>query len=213
VARELHDVVAHQLSVTTMLVMSTSLSEDPDALAATLDKVRRSTTAARHELGSLVHAMRASGADRGQPAPLTSPLAIGRALGAQLSENGHHPIVDIDPRAEDLDVTTQRTLARIMQEATTNILRYAPERSLCRYTVAVDDDGVWLSVVSPLATGERRSDLSLGWGLRGIRERVELTGGTFAAGPSDDGRWLLAVSLPLAARPHEPARSLPAYAG
>ena len=194
VARELHDVVAHQLSVTTMLVMATSLSEDPRTLAVTLDKVRRSTSAAHQELSTLVHTMRAD-TGGGQPAPLATPSATARALGDQLSENGHHPDLEIDPRADELDVTTQRTLARIMQEATTNILRYAPAASVCRYTVAVDDD-VRLSVVSPTAAGERASDLSLGWGLRGVRERVELTRGTFTAGP-EEGRWVLSVTLPV----------------
>lgn len=125
VARELHDVVAHQLSVTTMLVMATSLSDDPATLGVTLDKVRRSTAAAHHELSTLLHAMRAD-TGGGQPAPLATPGATARALGEQLTESGHRPELEIDPLAEDLDVTTQRTLARIMQEATTNILRYAP---------------------------------------------------------------------------------------
>jgi signal transduction histidine kinase len=205
VARELHDVVAHQLSVSTLLVLATSLSDDPDTLTGTLGKVRRATTAAHHELSTLVHTMRSSEAAGAPPAPLASPSASARALVSQLAENGHHPVMDIDPEADDLDVTTQRTLTRIMQEATTNILRYAPEGSLCRYTVAVEDDGVRLSVVSPVASGERGSDLSLGWGLRGIRERVELTHGTFAAGPSHDGRWLLVVSLPVASESPRPA--------
>jgi signal transduction histidine kinase len=202
VARELHDVVAHSLSVTTMLVMATSLSEDPETLASTLAKVRRSTTAAHHELSTLLHAMRAPGVDGAQPV-LTSPRATARALGEQLTASGHHPEMEIDPRADTLDVTTQRTLARIMQEATTNILRYAPARAVCSYAVTVDGDGVRLRVTSPLATGERGSDLSLGWGLRGIRERVELTHGTFSAGP-DQGRWVLAVSLPAATESVDP---------
>ena len=203
VARELHDVVAHQLSVTTMLVMASSLSDDPGTLETTLAKVRRSTTAAHHELGTLLHAMRALGVDGAAPAPLASPLATGRALGEQLAEQGHRPVMEIDPRADELDVTTQRTLMRIMQEATTNILRYAPAGARCRCTVTIDGDGVRLCVVSPLAAGERVCDLSLGWGLRGIRERVELTGGAFTAGPDHD-QWVLAVTLPLV----EPAGSV-----
>jgi signal transduction histidine kinase len=197
VARELHDVVAHQLSVTTMLVMATSLSEDREVLAATLEKVRRSTQAARHELGALLEAMRGPGAT-GQvtSGPMVTPGAEALALASRLAEHGHRAVLDVDPAAEGLDVTTQRTLTRVMQEATTNILRYAPPGSVCHYTLAVQDGGVRLSVVSPrTAGGERRSDLSLGWGLRGIRERVELTGGTFSAGPDRD-HWVLDVSLP-----------------
>lgn len=98
-----------------------------------------------------------------------------------------------------MDPTTQRTLNRIMQEqeAATNILRYTPAGSTCHYTLATDDTGVSLGIASPLAVDELKSDLSLGWCLRGIRERVDLTHGTFTAGPNL-GRWLVAVTLPAA---------------
>lgn len=195
VARELHDVVAYQLSVTTMLVMATSMSDDPAALADTVAKVRRSTGAARQELSLLVDAMRSPGTGQQGPTPLIAPRVITQTLARRLTENGFHPVLDIDPDADDLDPTTQRTLGRIMQEATTNILRYTPAGSDCRYELLVGPEGVRLRIDSPLAGDERRSDLSLGWGLRGIRERVELTHGDFTAGP-DRGRWVLTVALP-----------------
>jgi signal transduction histidine kinase len=202
VARELHDLVAHSLSVTTMLVLASSLSDDRDTLRATLGRVRRSTEAARSELDTLLHALRGPGSGHQRLAPLVTPTASAQALGQQLSENGHHPVLDIDAAAYDLDPTTQRTLSRIMQEAATNILRYAPAGSPCHYTLVTEDAGVRLTVLSPMAD-RRSSDLSLGWGLRGIRERVELTRGTFRAGP-EGGRWRLAVTLP---HPEQPSRA------
>jgi len=197
VARELHDVVAHSLSVTTMLVMATSLSEDREELTGTLERVARSTQAARQELSTLLHAMRGPTPDTAQQDPLVRPSSTAQALGQRLLEHGHQPDLSIDPAADALDPTTQRTLSRTMQEAATNILRYAPPGSPCQYTLAIDATGVRLSIVSPLAASDGRSDLSLGWGLRGIRERVDLTGGTFTAGPSR-GSWCLTVSLPAA---------------
>ena len=195
VARELHDVVAHQLSVTTMLVMATSLSNDPVTLADTAAKVRRSTEAAHHELSTLLHAMRGPAAPQPGPASLVTPLTSAHALVRRLSENGYHPVLDVDPAADELDTTTQRTLARIIQEAATNILRYTPTGSTCHFTLTVDSQEVRLRIDSPLAAQAQTSDLSLGWGLRGIRERVELTHGTFAAGPAG-GSWRLEVTLP-----------------
>ena len=195
VARELHDVVAHQLSVTTMLVMATSLSNDPVTLADTAAKVRRSTEAAHHELSTLLHAMRGPGAPQPGPASLVTPLTSAHALVRRLSENGYHPVLDVDPAADELDTTTQRTLARIMQEAATNILRYTPTGSTCHFTLTVNPQEVRLRTDSPLAAQAQTSDLSLGWGLRGIRERVELTHGTFTAGPTG-GSWRLEVTLP-----------------
>jgi len=87
-----------------------------------------------------------------------------------------------------------QTFGRIMQEATTNIVRYAPAGSVCRFTLTVAED-VRLRVSSPLAPRERRSTLSLGWGLRGVAERVELSHGAFSAGP-ERGSWVVEVSLP-----------------
>lgn len=194
VARELHDVVAHSLSVTTMLVMATSNSVDPRRLITTLDQVRSCTETAQHELATLVGIM-CSPRDESPATPLGTPLASARALAGQLADHGHHLVLDIDPAANALDVTTQRTLSRIMQEAATNILRYAPTGLPCHCALAVGDTGVRLSVASPMASSDRTADLSLGWGLRGIRERVELTAGTFSAGPQG-GRWLVDVTLP-----------------
>lgn len=201
VARELHDMVAHSLSITTMAVMATSMTEDPHRLADTVDRVRHSICATHLELSTLLHAMRAPDPDGCVTAALVSPSAVAQGLAEQLAEHGYLPVLDIDPDASSLDQTTARTLTRIMQEATTNILRYAPTGSTCQLTLGVDDAEAQLSVVSPLGSGERRSDLSLGWGLRGIRERVELTHGTFAAGPDHD-RWRVEVTLPTAAGAH-----------
>lgn len=213
VARELHDVVAHALSVTTMQVMATSMSDDPGLLADTLTNVRRSTETAQQELSTLLHAMRGPATDQARPGPLVTPLATAAALARQLDRNGYRAVLDIDPAADALDSTTQRTVSRIMQEAATNILRYAPAGSACSFTLVIGRTesvvgpdqvgggesgsvtGVRLVIVSALAVSKVRSDLSLGWGLRGIRERVELTSGTFAAGP-DHGRWVLAITLP-----------------
>jgi signal transduction histidine kinase len=196
VARELHDVVAHQLSMTTMQVMATSLSENPQALVETLAKVRHSTEEAQHELDALLYAMRGPVAENRGPTPLISPLASAEVFARRLAENGYRPVLDLNPAAEDLDPTTQRTLNRIMQEAATNILRYAPAGTTCDYRLAVDPRQVRLSISNELPPRQVTSDLSLGWGLRGIRERVDLSGGTFAAGP-DGSRWTVSVSLPV----------------
>jgi signal transduction histidine kinase len=195
VARELHDVVAHQLSVTTMVIMATSLTDDPARLAETLDRVRHSIEAAGHELSVLLYAMRGPDSAELRSGPLITPLACADALARRLVENGYHPVLEIDPAADDVDPTTQRTLVRIMQEGATNMLRYTPAGSTCRFTLALDDDQVRLTIASPTSPRERTSDLSLGWGLRGIGERVDLSRGTFTAGPQD-GQWVLAVTLP-----------------
>lgn len=193
-ARDLHDVVAHQLSLTNLSIMSTSASTDPNRLSATLHRVGESMEAADRELFDLLHAMRGR-TDDVQTTPLVLPSAGAETFARRLTTSGFRPTIETDPSADDLDVTTMRTLGRIMQEATTNILRYAPAGSVCRYTLVVADGQVRLSVESPMPLRDRRSALSLGWGLRGIAERVALSHGTFTAGPQH-GSWVVDVTLP-----------------
>lgn len=196
VARDLHDVVAHQLSLTNLSIMSTSASTDPAKLRATLQRVAESVHAADGELFELLHEMRGQ-VGGVQTTPLVLPSAGAESFARQLAANGFEPVMEMDPEADELDVTTMRTLGRTMQEATTNIVRYAPVGSTCRYTLDVAEDRVRLTVVSSLSVRERRSTLSLGWGLRGIAERVELSHGRFTAGPHG-GSWLVEVTLPRA---------------
>jgi len=121
-------------------------------------------------------------------APLVTPLVSAAALAERLTEHGFRPVLDLDPSANAFELTTRRTLGRILTEAATNILRCAPIGSACQITLRVDDDTATLRVVSP-STGDyeagsgRRSDLSLGRGLRGIQERS-----SSPAAPSAPGR-------------------------
>lgn len=195
VARELHDIVAHQLSLSTLHVMATSLSEDAATLAATAAKVRQSTEAARSELGTLLHAMRGADSERARPGPLVTPLSCATALTDELTANGFLLVTRIDPATDGLDPAAQRTLTRIMQEGATNILRYTPAPATCDCTITIDSAQVSLTITSPLGAPAARSRLSLGWGLRGIRERVDLTHGTFSAAPIGDS-WVIHVTLP-----------------
>lgn len=195
IARELHDVVAHQLSLTTMIIMGTSASTDPQELVSTLTKVEEAVEAAGHELFALLHAMRGTQADEVESTPLVLPSSAADTFARRLTASGFRPEVVADRVADDLDATTHRTLGRIMQEATTNIVRYAPAGSTCQYALSVTDDSVQLVVASPLPVREGKSALSLGWGLRGIAERVELSHGSFTAGP-ERGMWLVDVTLP-----------------
>ncbi len=207
-ARELHDVVARQLSVTSMVIMSGTVSDRRDVLLDTVDRVGRSTDEARRELQVLVAAMRGPdvGAVTSEPqGPLVRPVACARALADQLSEAGRQVEVELDAGADELAIPTQRTLTRVLQESTTNILRYAPHRARVRIALAVGPAMTSLVMVSELGASTAPSSVSSGWGLRGIRERVELSRGTFAAGPRD-GTWVVDVALPHAI-PAEPALS------
>ncbi|MGO3471655.1 MAG: histidine kinase [Brevibacterium aurantiacum] len=190
-ARELHDVVAHQLSITTMMIMASSASDERTVLIGVLQKLRRNIDSARLELDALLHGLRSAKAT----GPFVTPSRMAQQLRAELVDAGFDVHMDVDPAADDLNQAQVRTAVRTMQEAASNILRYASTATLCDFRLRVDEIQASLEITSALSRRTRRSELSNGMGLRGIRERVDLLSGTFHAGPQQD-RWILSIQLP-----------------
>ena len=115
------------------------------------------------------------------------------ALAEHLSQQGYRSTARLDPRADTRDATSQRTQVRALQESVTNVLRYARPGSTCHLALVVRV-AADLRVSSELSAARRPGDPSSGWGLRTLRERIELSWGAFAAGPRD-GRCMVEVSL------------------
>jgi signal transduction histidine kinase len=88
---------------------------------------------------------------------------------------------------------------RIAQEALSNAVRHAAGASVT-VRVQVDDSSVGIRIRNTHVSGSVPST-GAGYGLRGMRERVELLGGVFTAGPTADGGWEVAASLPAVADP------------
>lgn len=200
-AGELHDIVAHQLSLISLQVMAQRGASDATALPTTAEQVAAITASARADLTTLVTVMRAhhegAAADRaeaGQATWLTPPHATEGAA-VTLSEAGY-PVAATAPTDLDrCDPTLARTVARILREATTNILRHAPVGSPCTIAVTDRDGAVEVIVTSTLPDAPLSSPLSTGFGLLGLQERVTLTGGTFSAGP-EGGQWVVRARVP-----------------
>lgn len=195
-ARELHDVVAHHLSVATLQCMAYGDSVDRAELRTALDRMRRSMTGAEAEMELLSRIMSGSGDETGgEEAAIVRPSTVVGVLAETLRDNGFHVSASVDPATDDLPTPTLRTLTRVMQEGVTNILRYARREGTCALSLDVIGDEAVLQISSTMPPRRRVSGLSLGYGLAGIRERVDLLGGRFAVGP-EDGDWVLRVALP-----------------
>ena len=193
-ARELHDVVAHHLSVILLQCMAYGDSESPDELRRALDRIADALEAAEAELKLLTSVM--ADTEDEAAAALVRPSTVADHLLESLTTERFRVNLRIDPRADDLPPITQRTLTRVMQEGVTNMLRYAKRGSHCWIDLSIGRSRVRLTVRNEMPERRRKSQLSLGYGLTGIRERVDLSGGTFRAGP-DDGHWVVEVELPL----------------
>jgi signal transduction histidine kinase len=201
IARELHDVVAHSMSVIAMHAGSGRLAaaRDPEAARRALEVVEESSRNALAEMRRLVTVLR----DVDEAAPDLAPtpgLADVHGLVAQVAAAGVP--VDVHTEGDLAAVPDGVSLAayRIVQEALTNVVRHVgPTR--VRLTVAVDDDRLRLEVSDE---GGRRvttaaAPAGTGHGTVGMRERASLYGGELSIGPGPDGGWRVAGWLPCTA--------------
>jgi signal transduction histidine kinase len=187
VARELHDVLAH--TVTAMVVQATAgrraLHRRPADAEAALAAIEAAGREALEEIRSVV-----SGVREGAPAPGLAALPdLVRASPVRVTVVETGTRVALPP---DLDLTAYR----IVQEALTNVRKYA--RSASSVTVALDwrEDEFGFSITDDGRGAPPVAGHGGGLGLLGMRERVDQHKGTFAAGPVKGG-WQVAVTLPV----------------
>jgi|CZKT01.1.fsa_nt_gi signal transduction histidine kinase len=192
IARELHDIVAHHLSVVVLQAAGARASGRPAAGA--LEKIEYSGRQALIEMRRLLGVLREPHEEPGlTPQPGVGELA---ALAESVRAAGLpvHVVVDGDHAA--LPAAVGVSAYRIVQEALTNVLKHAGPAHAevgigCvagAVTIEVKDDGSGLSAAGPQAGGQ---------GLAGMRERVAIFGGELLAGPQPGGGFAVRARLPI----------------
>jgi signal transduction histidine kinase len=197
IARELHDVVAHSVSV--MVVQSSGvrrlLKEDQhrerEALLSVEQIGRQALTEMRRMLGVMRTGEEAPAALAPQPG-----LQHLERLVAQVEEAGLPVTLRIEGERPQLSPGVDLSAYRIVQEGLTNALKHAPG-SHAEVVVRFDEDAVHLEITDD-GDGNSEED-GLGQGLVGMRERVALYGGRLEAGPRDGGGFVLRADLPVEA--------------
>jgi signal transduction histidine kinase len=202
-ARELHDVVAHHVTGIVVQAQAALMvaERNPDVALPALERIERSGTAALTAMRTLVGSLR-----EGTAAWVAgSADATGEAttdLVADLRgvvEDFTGPPVDVDlDLPDELPHEMGRSVLRLVQESLTNVGKHAPDASTVHLRVATNDDTLHIRVSDD---GRKRpanpAGGSGGYGLVGMRERVELLGGKFEAGPSGYVGWNVEAWLPL----------------
>ncbi len=192
IARELHDIVAHSMSVIAVKagIANHVAEQRPDEARAALRVIeatsRGSLTEMRHLLGVLRSEVD-SPALTPAPGPAGIPdlVARARSAGAEVS-------AELDD-ASGLPEGIGLSVYRIVQEALTNVVRHAGPAA-CTVTVAVSEETVRVEVTNDGGQAEQGPG---GHGLVGMRERVAVYGGTFEAGPRARGGWRVRAVLPV----------------
>lgn len=195
-ARELHDVVAHHVSGIAIQAQAgrAIAAANPERAVDALVTIERAATQALTELRAMVGVLRSGQDTAFTPQP-------GMADIEQLATTGPaQPRVEVTLTGEltDLSPSVEAAVYRLAQESVTNARRHARHVTCVTVQVAGDADHVLLTVDDDGSTGSSHRSPD-GYGLVGMRERVNLLGGTFSAGPTTDRGWRVQANLPRAA--------------
>ncbi|TDD65825.1 sensor histidine kinase [Actinomadura rubrisoli] len=197
-ARELHDVLAHNISMINVQagVALHLMDDDPEQARTALAAIKEASKEALTEMRGVIGALRAQG--ESAPRSPTAGLARLEDLLARARSAGLQVEAEITGDRRPLHAGTDLAAFRIVQESLTNVTRHAgsgPVTARVRIAygeheieVRVEDDGRGVPLLD---------DHPGGSGIRGMRERAAALGGTFAAGPRTGGGFQVRATLPL----------------
>jgi signal transduction histidine kinase len=227
IARELHDVVAHHVSVMVIQAGAAEASLPPDATAAaqSIGAIRETGREALAEMRRMLGLLRSREAaasaddavsDGGRtPQPGLADIA---ALCERMREAGVDVTTEVAGTARRLPAGVDLSIFRVVQEALTNTLRHGGPGSKARLrlsygaeslTAEVTDDGRGHPAVGTV----ERARQGVGHGLLGMRERVLLFGGRLETGPLPGGGFRVMACFPLEPRTEEPEPTMPPAPG
>lgn len=201
IAREMHDVLAHRISLVSMHAGALTYREDlpREKVTEAAQVIQQSAALALKELRELLGVLRDTQHDEPHmPQPTLAQLAVllaeSRAAGSVIDLQ----ITGIDapdeqPRTEGLDPLRSRTAYRIVQEALTNARKHAPGQPV-HLRIGRENDRLMIETRNRIPLDSQPTVLS-GMGLVGLTERVHLAGGTLTSGPAA-GEFVLTAWIP-----------------
>ena len=200
VAREMHDIVGHNLSVMITLADGGAYAAEvtPQRSAEALQLIGETGRQAMSELRRMLGALREH-----TDAPELSPqpsIADIDALSTRIRAAGPGVVYRTTGDVDGLDRGVQLAAYRIVQEALTNTLKHAGPETAAQVSLSVEDHHLHISVqdTGPPTTNGQPGPLSEdGHGLIGMKERAALYGGTVSAGPRPGGGWIVQTELDL----------------
>lgn len=196
IARELHDVVAHNISlINVQATMGVHLMDErPAEAAAALTAIKQASKQALRELRRILDVLRQ--ADEAEPTAPAPGLADLDAMIATTSRAGLPTALSVTGTPRPLPATVDVAAFRIIQESLTNALRYAgtaPTQINLRY----GESALNVEVFDAGSAGGTPAAAGSGHGIAGMQERATAVGGTLHAGPNPGGGFTVHALLPL----------------
>jgi signal transduction histidine kinase len=201
IARELHDVIAHSMSVIAVQsavgnhVIDAQPAEARQALAA----IEATSRSALTEMRRLLGVLRQEGEPRGSLTPAPGLADLG-SLVSQVRDAGLQVWINVEGQRESVPPGIDLSAYRVIQEALTNVIKHAGSAA-ATVTIRYRDDSVTVEIANqapavPVAHVPAPRTGS-GHGIIGMRERVAVFGGEFSAGPRPDGGFLVRACFPI----------------
>ncbi|MFC9872390.1 sensor histidine kinase [Nocardia salmonicida] len=200
IARELHDVVAHAVSVIIVQADGAkyALRQDPETAERALATIAGTGREALRELRRTVALLRTEHAPELLPQHGSAGIA---KLAQMMREAGLAVDLELTGELDDIAPEVSLGLHRIVQESLTNTLRHAGTEPKAVVRVHRREEDILVEVTDsggvPAQVSPGAEIPGTGMGLVGMRERVAVLGGTLSAGRLDDGRWRVRADLPL----------------
>lgn len=195
IARELHDVVAHRVSMMTVQAgaAKTVARTDPEGAVKAMSAVETGGRQALEELRHLLGVLRPD-SETTELAPQSGIDDVPRLV-EQFSEAGLPVTLDIKPLPQNLPASIDLSVYRIIQEALTNVLKHAGPNAQADVKIKNKDKEIIIVVDND---GQRDTILpGAGHGIAGMRERTQLLGGHLTADPQMGGGFRVTAHFPL----------------
>src|SRR5580692_8289365 len=200
IAREMHDIVAHHLTVMTTLAeaavaaSASSPEKATDVMRSVAVTGRRALADTRRLLGVLRERGGQDGTEALQPVPDLSQLD---ALIEQVRSAGLDTTLELRGQAPDVPAGVQLAVYRLVQEALTNTLKHGGAGARACVRLSFEPDELRVDVHDDGAGSAAPATAGVGGGLPGMRERVRAYGGDVQAGPRQPAGWAVSARLPL----------------
>lgn len=192
IAREMHDIVSHSLTVVVALAEGARATHDTERAHDAMDAAAATARSALTEMRAMLGVLRDD--DGAAPLAPTEPAAPAETVAA--AQRAGYPVrltVSGDVPASG---ALRYAIGRIVQEGVTNAMRHAPGATDIAVRIAATPEWVTVDVVNDGAHAPRSAG---GFGVRGLKERAVHVGGALHSGPLGGDRWMLRAQLPVEA--------------
>lgn len=193
IAREMHDIVSHSLTVVVALSEGAAATPDAERARGAMEAVADTARSALAEMRAMLGVLRD---DTQAPLAPTEPVAPETTVTA--AQRAGYPVTLSVSGQREVSQPVRYAVGRIVQEGLTNAMRHAPTATEIAARVEYTDTAV---IVSVRNDGVQADAAPGGYGIRGLGERAAYVGGTISSGPTGDGCWLLLATLPDSATP------------